>query len=99
MIRRLVLAVSLGLTMCSRSPAETGVRRGEGAPAQTTPAQTVLPPAEELCPDGRPPVAAAPCPGEDLWEALHCPGRECAEGTVWDGQRCVPRCGAQDGGP
>jgi hypothetical protein len=44
------------------------------------------------CPDGRPPVVAAPCPGKDLMEALHCPGRQCREGTVWDGRACVPPC-------
>jgi len=56
------------------------------APASASQSSTV-------CPDGKPPIVAAPCLGKDVMEALHCPGRRCVGGTVWDGTKCVPPCG------
>jgi hypothetical protein len=50
------------------------------------------------CADGAPPRQAAPCPANNVWEALHCPARDCPVGTVWDGRRCTPSCTTVDGG-
>ena len=94
----LVSTPLLLLAACSRAPMETPVQPAPSAAVTPASATPVAPDRADLCPDGRPRVIVAPCPGKDVAEALHCPGRFCREGTVWNGKACVPPCGAPDGG-
>jgi hypothetical protein len=48
---------------------------------------------ELICPTGTKLIGPAPCPGNDLSEALHCKGRECPrDGKIWNGTACVAAC-------
>lgn len=92
-------AVALSLAACHQAPASPD-------PEPPTVEQAVEQPAPKRCPDGTEALLPMPCPGRDLHEALHCGGRDCADGTVWDGRVCVPECGgttpdhtANEGGP
>ncbi len=87
MHRSMQMALLLGAVHCANPARPTEAPPAVAiAPAATTAA------AASRCPPGTSPVAVAPCPAQNLAEALHCGARDCKVGTVWDGTKCTAEC-------